>query len=374
MRYVTPYLRASLVFVLLAAGLLVSASPLFAARQLTTTGPNYGVYLPVLARPAQEVLPTVLTWDQRLDSRMAKLVPAIVAPGQGYWKLVEGRWYDVTDPRPVGVGDCVIAVDVQDRGGVRQVNKALNVTWSDGQVDFHTEGKPGEKYAGSTFMIHVAPTYNIKVDDGSPSDEVDGLGLGTIQYPGMTIHTSYGLIWRWTVAGATVATPTPSVTPSPSVTPEPSATPTPPTAGITWDPRLDQLNAVRVPALVASGQGYWRLVKGEWYDVGEGPFPNFSQILVDTLDAYGVRQTGVPLAVSSNDGSIVLATLLTQAKPGELYATGFQMWELRPAYRIRPADGQAADMVYNLGQGTITQPTARPATSYGFIWQWTIAP
>ena len=61
-------------------------------------------------------------------------------------------------------------------------------------------------------MYHLAPTYSIALEDSNPSDAVAGLGMGSIAYPGFKMHTSYGFIWRWTVAGAATPTGTPTAT------------------------------------------------------------------------------------------------------------------------------------------------------------------
>jgi hypothetical protein len=46
-------------------------------------------------------------------------------------------------------------------------------------------------------MYHSTGTYRIEVDDGQPSEALDGLGMGSIELPNWLIHTSYGFAWRW---------------------------------------------------------------------------------------------------------------------------------------------------------------------------------
>jgi hypothetical protein len=173
-------------------------------------------------------------------------------------------------------------------------------------------------------------------------------------------------------------TPTPSQTPTATETPTPSATPTatatdelPP---LEWDPRLTQRGAFLIPAQVQPGQGYWRLVKGAWYAENEPPCAGQHHLFVDALDASGQRQPGVPVRVTSLDGGAVYQTLMTEQKPGELYAANFPMYVVAPAYRAVPAEGHAADAVSGLGLGSIEQPLYTIHTSYGFVWQWTVAP
>ena len=244
------------VFVLLAVIVLgVLVFPARGVLSLTET-PAVQVYLPYVAGPAQPMhqpsstpTPTPITWDPRLDLRGATLIPASVTPGHGYWKIVAGVWFDVNDVRPMGVSDHHIMIDILDADGVRQVGQAFKITWTtDGTCNttnvalsgpellgpaattcvdrVYTQAKPGEPYAGSYPMYHLAPTYSITVEDGNPSDAVAGLGLGSIKYPGFKMHTSYGFIWRWTIAGEAAPTGTPTGTSTPGDTP--TGTPTVP--------------------------------------------------------------------------------------------------------------------------------------------------
>jgi hypothetical protein len=173
-------------------------------------------------------------------------------------------------------------------------------------------------------------------------------------------------------------TPTPSATPAATETPTPSVTPTPTNTrepgALEWDPRLDQRGVKITPAVPTPGQGYWQLVKGVWYGPEEPPFQGQHHIFVDALRADGSRQPGVSFDVTNLDGSTVLGVMVTELKPGDLYAANFPMFQLAPAYRTLPADGSPADAVTNLGLGSIEYPYYTYHTSYGFVWQWTVAP
>ena len=152
----------------------------------------------------------------------------------------------------MGVGDHDIAFDVLDAAGVRQVGQTMKITWTtDGTCSttnvalagpellgpatttcidrVYTQAKPGETYAGSYPMYHLAPTYSIAVEDGNPSDIAASLGLGSIAYPGFKMHTSYGFVWRWTIAGTTTPTGTltATLTPGDAQTSTPTGTSTP---------------------------------------------------------------------------------------------------------------------------------------------------
>ncbi len=162
------------------------------------------------------------------------------------------------------------------------------------------------------------------------------------------------------IYGGNVSLPTDTATPTSQATPNPA---------LTWDPRLDQRGAVLIPAQVTPGAGYWRLVKGVWFDTTESAGRH--HIFVDTLDSSGVRQTGVAVFVSWSDGN---ESVITQAKTGEEYAADFAMYSIAPAYKARPNDGAPADAVDGMGLGEIADPTHGHHTSYGLTWQWVLAP
>jgi hypothetical protein len=148
-------------------------------------------------------------------------ITATVTPGQGYWRLIRARWYDEQE----SAGRHHIFVDVLDEDDVRKVGVPVLVTWPEGSTVVTTEAKPGEEYATNFAMFSIAPAYAARPDDGVPADVVDGMGMGTIEDPYHAVHTSYGLVWRWTVASETPQ-PTPSPTITATVTPTETITPT----------------------------------------------------------------------------------------------------------------------------------------------------
>ena len=93
-----------------------------------------------------------------------------------------------------------IYVDTLDRNGKRQIGVQLRFGWPDNFATTYTSAKPGELYAADFPMCNLAPIYSAQPDDGAPADRVDGMGLGEIDSPDYAHHTSYGLIWRWTIA------------------------------------------------------------------------------------------------------------------------------------------------------------------------------
>lgn len=165
-------------------------------------------------------------------------------------------------------------------------------------------------------------------------------------------------------------TPTPSSIPSFTPTAEATLTPVPTQSALdrVWDPRLDQRFATYTPAQVVSGQGYWKLIKAVWFNESESQGRH--HIFVDVLDRDGKRMTEVPILIDWPDGS---HKIITEAKPGEPYASNFDMYSRAPAYAAFPNDGAPADMIGGMGLGEIDSPHLGHHTSYGLTWQWTIA-
>ena len=375
------------------AGDPTSAAAAWTGRAANFTVPltdTTSLFLPLIQRPEQPTPTATATptrqWDPRLDQRGAELRPAVVSPGQGYWRLVKALWFDEQEAQ----GRVNIFVDARSPENVRVVNVPIRFYWDAGEVIAFTQEKAGEDYAADFPMQSVAPAYGAKPHDGKPADEVWGMGLGSIEQPFHSIHTSYGLTWQWTIAGGATDTPTatPSATPTATTTPtppdgatatatptaSPTNTPTPtPTAtvepDVDWDPRLTQRGASLQQAVVAPGQGYWKLVRARWYNEEESG--NQQHILVDTLDVNGQRVAGLPVRVYWEGGE---AGITTEAKPGEEYAANFALALPAPFYNAAPNDGSPADAVLGMGLGSLENPGGFIRASYGLTWRWTIKP
>jgi hypothetical protein len=77
----------------------------------------------------------------------------------------------------------------------------------DGSTVCTTELKPGEEYATDFPMANVTGSYSAtpvmgllpNPTDKLPADSVHDLGLGTIEDPYNSIHTSFRLVWQLTV-------------------------------------------------------------------------------------------------------------------------------------------------------------------------------
>ncbi len=218
--------------------LLIVASQLglFAQTDDTTDEPDaYQVFLPLVQGKqisVQRIQPIV--WDNRLTDRGAYLEAATVAAGEGYWRLIEAKWFDHTESQ----GRHHILIDSLDANGQRQSGVPIEIRWNDGSTTIKSEEKAGEPFAANYAMYALAPAYSAQPADGAPADRIEGMGLGELAEPHLAFHTSYGLIWRWTIAGDELV---PTVTPIPTVTVTAPITVTPPvtgTEGVTGTPTV----------------------------------------------------------------------------------------------------------------------------------------
>jgi len=163
-------------------------------------------------------------WDERLTERGAFLEEAEVVVGEGYWQLVEATWFDHRESQ----GRHHILLDSLDAEGQRQSGVPFEIRWGDGHARVKSEEKIGEPFAANYAMYALAPAYSVQPADGAPADRVGGMGLGEIDEPHLAHHTSYGLTWRWTIAGNELGLPvTPTLTPTVTATVTAAATPTP---------------------------------------------------------------------------------------------------------------------------------------------------
>lgn len=206
----------------LGAVILTSFLPLFAQTEQLTVLPtstvtavatsteqsvsqqpsDYRLFVPIIqGNPIpKRILST--EWDSRLTERGAFLVPALVAPGTGYWRLVKARWYNAEESE----GRHHILMDIRDERDQRLTAIPLEVRWRDGFATVVSEEKAGELYATNYAMYALAPAYSAQPADGAPADRVEGMGLGEIDEPYLAYHTSYGLTWRWSIAGSDSST------------------------------------------------------------------------------------------------------------------------------------------------------------------------
>jgi hypothetical protein len=122
--------------------------------------------------------------------------PAVVPPGQGVWRCIS-----VHGPELWG-GRISTFLDVLGKDGKRVVGLPVRWFWQDGDVTKMTEPKGGEPWSLDFVMNAGGNAYGIQIDDGQPSDIVQGFGLGNF-----TPHHVFKVIYRYEVAGTDVGEP-----------------------------------------------------------------------------------------------------------------------------------------------------------------------
>lgn len=123
--------------------------------------------------------------------------------GEGYWRLVKAQWFDRNESQ----GQHHILVNTLGQDGGRTADAPIQISWRDGYAIIRTEFRLVEDFAANYAMYALAPAYSAQPID-APADRVENMGLGEIDEPQLAHHTSYGLTWRWTIAG-TIITPIP---------------------------------------------------------------------------------------------------------------------------------------------------------------------
>lgn len=144
--------------------------------------------------------------SERLLHFGATFIPATVALGQTYWRLLSAD-----GPLDRG-GNANIYVDVLDEYEQRLADVPVRFFWADGQFVSLTELKPDETDQGTNMPMNAGGNaYSVTISGALPSDTVVGLGLVPWE-----AHKSYRLIWQRQVA--TDATDPVPLPPSPNPT------------------------------------------------------------------------------------------------------------------------------------------------------------
>jgi hypothetical protein len=145
---------------------------------------------PAIAPAARPTLPP-RSWDARLDALGVRVEPVGIPEGQMFWRLVEARWADEQQ----SAGKHSIFIEVLDCEGRRVVGQPVIVQWADGSVALPVENRPFPDWGVDFGMYNCLGSYAVSVG-GAPSDRIVGLGLGTLERPNFTIHTSFYLVFR----------------------------------------------------------------------------------------------------------------------------------------------------------------------------------
>lgn len=137
-----------------------------------------------------------LDWDPRLDLRGCELQSETAGEGDTVWRVTVGRWFDEQQAQ----GRVNVFVVVLDEN--EQLLTGVPVTFfeqnSEETKPSEIKGDPwlqsqglGAQYSLDFAMYNVAPSYGVRIEDGTPTDGIWGCGLGSIEQPDYKIHTSY---------------------------------------------------------------------------------------------------------------------------------------------------------------------------------------
>jgi hypothetical protein len=117
--------------------------------------------------------------------------PAVVQPGQWYWRLIKARWQDENESG----NDHTIYVEVLDENGGRLVGHPVEYRWPEGIQIINTEDKPAYEYPSNFPMYGTLGSYGVRVG-GLPSETIVGLGMGSAEYRDVKLHTNFFLTFQ----------------------------------------------------------------------------------------------------------------------------------------------------------------------------------
>jgi hypothetical protein len=131
-----------------------------------------------------------LEWDYRVNllEPPIRLVPADVAPGEAYWRLVRLKWLKEFEG-----GNTLLYITTLDEQGEHVWGQQVIVE-NGGHIVLYTQPKPGEPYGANLPMNSTLNSYQAFVGGDLPSDRVTGLGLG--EWYGGLDHTSFILVFQ----------------------------------------------------------------------------------------------------------------------------------------------------------------------------------
>ena len=160
--------------------------------RITTCANLCSAALPLVLREHSSDLPP-RDWDPRLDDLGVTLQPAPIEPGQPHWRLVAAQWADPIE----SVGRHNIFFEVLDENGERATGQPVIVEWRGGDLTIFMKPGPPPEWGADFPMFNTLGSYDSFVGGGAPSDRVTGMGMGTVEHPDFTFHTSFYLTFRW---------------------------------------------------------------------------------------------------------------------------------------------------------------------------------
>ena len=117
--------------------------------------------------------------------------PARAAPGS-HWRLVSASWANEKQ----SAGKHSIYVEVLGADGKRKVGQPVVFQWPAGSLTLLIEDRPPPDWGANFPMYAALGSYSASVV-GAPSDKVVGMGLGTVEAPAFTVHTTFYLTFQW---------------------------------------------------------------------------------------------------------------------------------------------------------------------------------
>lgn len=146
------------------------------------------------AAPTPTPLPT-MDWDIRLSAKLeppVKLAPAKAKPGETYWRLIRAYWQDPDE----GHQAFHIFANVLNKDGIA-IGQPIIVE-NGGKTLVPVQPKPDSDYLINYPMAGTLGSYSVYVAGDTPSDRINGLGLGYAK--GGKDHTCFLLTFQETVA------------------------------------------------------------------------------------------------------------------------------------------------------------------------------
>lgn len=137
--------------------------------------------------------------DQRLIDRGVTVETPPLAPGDKFWRVVKARWYDEQEAG----GRHHIYIEAPD-------GTPFMVTWPSGTVRGIANGRGGFD-AGNFPMSKSLNEFWLSINDGTPSENVKGIGMGANGNP--AIHTSTGVTFELATMPQVGTPPTPTLEP-----------------------------------------------------------------------------------------------------------------------------------------------------------------
>jgi len=114
--------------------------------------------------------------DPRLIDRGVTIETPALAPGQQYWRVAKARWFSGAEAG----GRHHIYVEAPN-------GTPFRVEWPSGSAPGYANGRDGFD-AGNFAMSKSLNEFSVRIDDGTPSEAVKGIGMGANGNSG--IHTS----------------------------------------------------------------------------------------------------------------------------------------------------------------------------------------